>query len=840
MGQRAWPRCLLLVLSGILGTLLVGQFFFVSARWIHQPFPGFFVHENLTVGPYSLPGWPGADAGLRSLDRILRVNGRDLDSRRELYDLVRRTPLGDAVRYQVLRDGRALELSIPTTNFSLRDWLFSFGIYSIIGLAFLVIGVAPYFFRASSPMALPLCFMVLTVFVWFQTTFDFLSEGMLPKELRLLALSLTPSAAIHLALMLSGGTSRPSVRRSLVAVIYTAGVALGIFNSAAFFGPLPAWIQVFRVNYIYIFVGAASFLVLTGLALRRSESDLDRSRLRVMFVGALLGFLLPALTAVLAATTRLQIAYNLALIPTVFFPISVAYALLKYRLFDLGNALRIGLSRVALLASLVAFYAVLAFLLAPWIGDFAGGPLVPIFFSIFVIALFNPLLRWLEGMVDRYIFRQEYDPAEVQQEVSLYLRRLDNAAALAKGFLDRATHHLGITNAIIVYQPRDSKHPLVVGPDLVDAGLQEILAPASELEDIWSAGDYRGVARGEVKNDPSYAGKQTAVLRVFDRCQAELLVPLVYERQINGVVAFGAKRSGREYSAEDFRLLGTLADQLALSLENGRLYEESVDAYQRAEASNRKLREMDRIKKDFVANICHELRTPVSTVIGYGEVLSEFDLPLSAREILNRMIENGQELSSLMDNLMNFSRMEVDNPSALAEPVQLKEMLRGLEIIAPRLIRQRPIQFSIEMASAPDTVESDGQKLQQILVELLTNAVKFTEKGRIELSVQTRGETPGGLLEIAVADTGIGIRKEDQNVIFEDFRQLDGTSTRRYGGTGVGLCLCRKLAKALGGDIRLASEVGVGSVFSLVLPFRLTDEVPENYYPERRESPAFL
>jgi len=143
-----------------------------------------------------------------------------------------------------------------------------------------------------------------------------------------------------------------------------------------------------------------------------------------------------------------------------------------------------------------------------------------------------------------------------------------------------------------------------------------------------------------------------------------------------------------------------------------------------------------------------------------------------------------------------------------------------LEMMTQRLIRERPIQFGIHVESAIDTIESDGQKLQQILVQLLTNALKFTEKGKIDLSIREISEGGGEFLEIAVADTGIGIKREDQDVIFEDFRQLDGSSTRHYGGTGLGLGLCRKLASALGGEIRLSSELGVGSVFKLLVPVR--------------------
>ena len=272
MGHHTWQRCLLLLFTGLFGFLLIGESFLSSSRWINQPFPGFFVHENLTVGPYFVPGWTGATAGLQSLDRIVSVDGSPSCAivPSSMISCVER-PVGTAIHYQVIRDAQLLDYTVATMNFTFRDWLLSFGIYIVIGLAFLVIGVAPYFYRASSPVALPLCFMVLTVFVWFQTTFDFMTEAMLPKELRIFALALTPSAAIHLALMLRSGSALGSLGPPLPSRLSTvSALALGALNSVTFFGPPDIWIHDFRAGYIYVCVGAASFLLITGKALRRS------------------------------------------------------------------------------------------------------------------------------------------------------------------------------------------------------------------------------------------------------------------------------------------------------------------------------------------------------------------------------------------------------------------------------------------------------------------------------------------------------------------------------------------------------------------------------------------
>jgi signal transduction histidine kinase len=820
MGKKNWQSRLLLLLPALCVLALTGQTFLATARWLNAPFPGFFVYENLTVGPYHAPGWSGAASGLRSMDRLVALDGQELRERAQLYLAVKNAPAGKSFLYRVIRGDRSLDVVVPSMTLSFRDWLLSFGMYIVIGVAFLLIGIAPYFNRASSAVALPLCFMVLLVFVWFQSTFDFMGDGVWPKEIRILALALTPSAAIHLALLLKNMNGGVPLRPSLLALIYGTGFALGALNSATFFAPLWIWLPVYRSSYLFVCIGALAFILIIARGLHRSESDLERSRLRVMLVGAFVGFLIPAISTAAVSSFDLAIPYNIALIPTIFFPVSVAYALLKYSLFDLGNALKVALSRVGLVTLLVAIYAIVALLVAPWAGQYAKDPLVPIFFSILVVAIFNPLLRWLEKVIDRYIYRQDYDPAAVQAEISLFLRTLDNASSLAQGFVERIAGRLGVISAGVVYR---SKHAAEVLTGTTQSFRDEAYALIREFDtvaELFAAGACRSISRDEVNSNPHYRDRGQSLLQLFERCKAEVLIPLVYERGVRGILCVGRKHSSREYSAEDLALLVTLAEQLALSLENGHLYQQSVAARQKAEEINRRLLEMDRIKKDFVANICHELRTPVSTIIGFSEILKEHTFNAGAKDVLHRLINNSQELTNLMDNLMNFSRMEADGSTAQFEIVKLTEILAALEMMTRRLIRERPIQFGIQLESAVETIESDGQKLQQILIQLVTNALKFTERGRIQLIIRKCQEAGQEMLEISVADTGIGIKREDQAVIFDDFRQVEPSSTRHYGGTGVGLGLCKKLAAALGGEMRVSSEYGVGSVFSLLLPLR--------------------
>jgi signal transduction histidine kinase len=233
---------------------------------------------------------------------------------------------------------------------------------------------------------------------------------------------------------------------------------------------------------------------------------------------------------------------------------------------------------------------------------------------------------------------------------------------------------------------------------------------------------------------------------------------------------------------------------------------------------NNRLREMDQLKKDFVANVSHELRTPISTILGYTELLLDPAYDGETSVILERIVDGGRNVSELMVSLVEFSRTETGTMSLSLKEVSMRELFDTLEIMTLRLVKGRPIRFRWQIDPAVASIKTDPKKLQQILMHLLTNAVKFTQKGEIALEVKPYGDSAGEIVEIAVSDTGIGINKGDQEIIFDQFRQLDGSSTRQYGGTGLGLTLCKKLAQSLGGRIEVQSELGYGSTFSLILP----------------------
>jgi len=826
MRLRIWRRRVFIAAVGTLAFLLLVASVVSSLRWFDRPFPGFFLYGNLTVTPDFQPHWSGSREGLRFLDRVVAVEGRPITDSQEIYDLVRSRPAPSSFRYTIERGEKRFSIAIPSMKFSFHDWLLSYGTYLLTGLGFLIIGAAPFFLSSTSPAASPLFFMACTVFLWFATTFDFVTAAVLPKEIRVFAFTFTPSAGLHLGLLLTQGGKKRRGHWAYLCLLYGTSTLLGLFYSLSFFGPPEVWRFSLKAGYVYSCLAATLFLVLLLSALRRPHSDLERCRLRVVLVGSVLGFLLPTLGTVLSSSFHWQIPYNFLSVFTVFFSLSVAYALVKYSLFDLDSALKLGLTRVALTGVLLLIYGLVVSLLGFSVGIYDKGPLVPLLFSIFVVLIFNPLLRWVEGMVDQYLYHGDYDPAQLQEEAGRMLCALVRPQALAEQYLHLLRTGMGVESTHLFFQPGDQEDYAVVVHSPGSYGSGKALSVGRDSPVLRLLAERkRGVSRSEVETDPFYQRGSQDPLRFFHRLDSEIIIPLIFEERLVGFIAFGKKRSGKGYSGSDLNLLSNLAGPLVLSLKNGMLFEESERAkesyqclYDQSQLMNQKLVEVDRLKRQFVANISHELRTPISALLGYAEVLSDREVTGETKAILERMIASGEDLSQLLDGLLEFSRMEAGALALARHGVPMREFLQSLETVVRRLIKDYPIEFKWEVEPDLEVVETDPKKLQQILLHLLTNAVKFTERGEIAVRARIAFEGGKGAIRISVSDTGIGISARDQGIIFEEFRQIDGSSTRKYGGTGLGLALCRRLAQSLGGEIAVQSEVGWGSTFSLILP----------------------
>jgi PAS domain S-box-containing protein len=235
-----------------------------------------------------------------------------------------------------------------------------------------------------------------------------------------------------------------------------------------------------------------------------------------------------------------------------------------------------------------------------------------------------------------------------------------------------------------------------------------------------------------------------------------------------------------------------------------------------------------RLKSEFLASMSHELRTPINALLGYTSLMRDRiygELTPRQDEALQRMYASSQHLLELVNDVLDLAKIEAGKMPIHIEPVDVSLLMRELSLTIEPMVRRKNLEYRLDIEPGLPLVETDRTKVKQIVLNLLSNAAKFTHEGFIELSVRRMRERSG--VEIAVRDTGIGIKQEHMSTIFEDFRQVDQSSTREYGGTGLGLSITNKLLSLLGGTIRVDSHAGKGSTFTVWLPLRSDEIAPD-------------
>lgn len=285
--------------------------------------------------------------------------------------------------------------------------------------------------------------------------------------------------------------------------------------------------------------------------------------------------------------------------------------------------------------------------------------------------------------------------------------------------------------------------------------------------------------------------------------RSQLSVPLRVEDGVCGVVTLSNAESGRAFGENDITLAIELGRRAGNAVENARLYQAAHHASE--------------TKSDFLAVMSHELRTPLNAIIGYSDLLLmgvPDGVPEAARRQIQRIRSASTTLLHLVEEVLSFSRIEAGKEDIRISPVDLGAVLRDCASMIEPLAAEKGLSVNVRVERVPLKVVSDERKIRQVLTNLLSNAVKFTESGSIEVTARQHD----GEVHIEVRDTGIGISAENLDRIFEPFWQVEQSATRRFGGTGLGLGVARKLAKLLEGRLEVESRVDEGSVFRLVLP----------------------
>jgi signal transduction histidine kinase len=305
----------------------------------------------------------------------------------------------------------------------------------------------------------------------------------------------------------------------------------------------------------------------------------------------------------------------------------------------------------------------------------------------------------------------------------------------------------------------------------------------------------------------------TIILR--EGYRAVLVMPLLRPDRIVGALVVRRKEPG-EFPKGIVELLDTFAVQSVVAIQNARLFRE-------IEEKGRELEIASKHKSQFLANMSHELRTPLNAILGYTELILDSiygDVPEKAHAVLQRVQVNGRHLLGLINDVLDLSKIEAGQLTLSLGDYSLGDVVNGVVAAVEPLAAEKRLGFRAEVAPDLPPGRGDERRLSQVLLNLVGNAIKFTDKGEVKIAAST----VDGSFTVAVRDTGPGIAESDQAKIFEEFQQADNSSTRQKGGTGLGLAIAKRIIEMHGGRLWVESSLGEGSTFSFTVPVRVDQQ----------------
>jgi len=326
------------------------------------------------------------------------------------------------------------------------------------------------------------------------------------------------------------------------------------------------------------------------------------------------------------------------------------------------------------------------------------------------------------------------------------------------------------------------------------------------------------------------AGYRLRDLLLREGIRSVLAVPLLREDKVIGALVIRRQEAG-EFPQPVVALLQTFAAQSVLAIQNARLFQEIREKSQQLEAASQH-------KSQFLANMSHELRTPLNAIIGVTEMLLEDAHDLKREdevEPLDRVLRAGRHLLALINDILDLSKVEAGKMELHLESFPVAPLVEDIIKTIQPLAAKGGNELVVDCPGDVGTMHADQTRVRQALLNLTSNATKFTERGKVTISVRRTAEVSGAWIMMAVTDTGIGMTPEQVGRLFQEFVQADASTTRKYGGTGLGLAISRRFCQMMGGDITVESEVGRGSTFTIRLPAAVLAAQP---IPLARSAPA--
>jgi sigma-B regulation protein RsbU (phosphoserine phosphatase) len=580
--------------------ILVSAFCFAKAfSWINKPFAGFLVYDEPYVGTYSSRDWPGPQAGLRTLDRVVSVNGEPVVGGRDLVNAVAQKKPGTQVHLVVESKGTIRQVILPVITFSVKDFFLICVTTFLGGLILYALGFIVYMLKPNMSSTWVFLLLCLTIGIYMITGFDILTSYNL-VYLHYGFLSLFPVLFIHLALIFPERKRILNQHPALEYLIYFPGFALCIAYQVYFITfpenanpAFSSWVPTYKtLSYVSRFFSPIAVLILVGSlvhALVKASSAQARQRAKMILSGVCVAFVTPALGQGFAFFTKVHISWNLFVFVILFFPASIAYSIAKHNLFDADAIIQRTVGYVVVTIALVGAYLGVSLGLNVLIGEYevARSRAFPILFSLGVILVFNPVRNRVQALVDRVFFRKDYDYGEIVEKVGGATTSLLELQLILRRLIQTFMEDMFVnTSSVMLLAPAGTEFQVF----LADGDQKQIVEKVALKQDNplmeIIRREKRELTKYDVLEDPRYKAVSESCAADFSRLNASLIVPLVYQNQVIGSLNLGEKKSGKAYNREDIELLRTIASQGSVAIENARLFQENLEKQRMEEELN--------------------------------------------------------------------------------------------------------------------------------------------------------------------------------------------------------------------------------------------------------------
>lgn len=553
-----------------------------AVEWVNRPFAGFMVTTRMFADFIGPPNWTGAQAGVQFPDKILRANGKILGTIQDLKKVTAEVPVGEPITYTIEREGKVLEVAVPTMIFTWVDFIIQFGFTIFVGLMYIIPGVVVFCMKPDTSVS-----WLFLVVAFNSSMNNIVTIGAFSglagfHRVRIFFEAIIPAFIVHLSLVFPEKWKITKKLYSLLSTAYIFSAILLIGMELSY--PGPWFTSLWRLSGLYSTFAIAAFMTAVFVSYVRKGSILAKTRAKVLFFGAALSFPIPVMLPLISAWGGSLGGFPVIFgqLPAIIFPVSIAYAIAKHNLFDVDVYIKrtVGYVLMTVIVAMVYFSMqtlISTVVLQPLLGE-AAEKVYPILFAILVVFLFNPVNITVQDAVDKMFFRKKFDYKEMVASVSNALTSLLNMDEIIKQVIHTVRKQMFIDTAgVVILDPKkkmsqsffvrdESVRLNDLGPDISIGNDDPLLTLLSREKKL--------VTKYDIAEDPRYADVKVSCGQRFSEMGASLAIPLIYQDEVKGMLALGYKKSGHFYSREDIDLLTTLANQGAVAIENAKMAEQ--------------------------------------------------------------------------------------------------------------------------------------------------------------------------------------------------------------------------------------------------------------------------